>query len=189
MLYIHNMGKSGCYCCVYDVSSNKMISLDPSGKKPVCCIYDESGKPDSCVIDLSGNGPVLCIPEHCECECKESIIRPAEPIITEPVSVHGIPPEKKSIVAKRMIEEVRNALKTESPAAVSARFSDYQAEFPKLFAILLNRDYPHDVLSMMIAQIEGVENGKMSKHDASVAVGAVLVERFVKPQLGPANPK
>jgi hypothetical protein len=88
-----------------------------------------------------------------------------------------------------MIEEVREALKTESPASVSARFSDYQAEFPKLFAILLNRDYPRDVLSMMIAQIENVESGKTSKHDASVAVGAVLVDRFVKPQLGPATPK
>ena len=183
------MGKRGCYCCTYDVSSNKMVSLDPNGKRPVCCIYDTSGNPDACVVDLSGNGPVLCFPDSCECECKESSVRPAEPIVTESVSVDGIPPEKKSVVARRMIEEVGEALKTESPASVSARFSDYQAEFPKLFAILLNRDYPRDVLLMMIAQIENVENGKTSKHDASVAVGAVLVDRFVKPQLGPATPK
>ena len=97
-------------------------------------------------------------------------------------------PEKKSIVARRMIAEVEAALKTESAASVSARFSEYQLEFPKLFAILLNRDYPRDVLSLMIAQLEKVENGKTTQHDASVAVGSVLVAQFVKPQFDHASP-
>ena len=96
-------------------------------------------------------------------------------------------PEKKSVVAKRMIKEVRDALNEESPAQVSSRFSDYQKEFPTLFAILLRRDYPHDVLSMMIEKLEKVESGQMSQHDASVAVGSVLVNQFVKPQINPST--
>ena len=97
--------------------------------------------------------------------------------------------EKKSVVARRMIAEVEEALKTQTPAQVSAQFSDYQSEFPKLFAILLNRDYPRDVLSLMLLQLEKIEAGKTSQHDASVAVGSVLVNQFVKPQLGLSSQK
>ena len=91
--------------------------------------------------------------------------------------------EKKSVRARRMMEEVQEALKTQTPASVAARFPDWEAEFPKLFATLLRPDYPRAVLGMMIDQLEQVENGKTTQHDASVAVGGVLVNQFVKPQL------
>jgi len=32
-------------------------------------------------------------------------------------------------------------------------------------------------------QLEKMENGQISQHDASVAVGSVLVDKFVKPTL------
>jgi len=32
-------------------------------------------------------------------------------------------------------------------------------------------------------QLEKMEDGQISQHDASVAVGSVLVEKFVKPTL------
>ena len=96
-------------------------------------------------------------------------------------------PVKKSILAKQMIKEVSEALKSQSPAQVSSQFSDYQKNFPTLFAILLRPDYPREVLSMMIEKLELVEGGQMSQHDASVAVGSVLVNQFVKPQINPAN--
>ena len=189
----YEMGKSGCYCCVFDISSNKMVTLDPSGARPVCCTYDISANPVTCVLDLSGNGPKPCEPDCCECVCATAFAQ-AEAAGAEPAAaaaaVEAQPqePEKKSVVARRMIEEVERALLTESPASVSSRFAEYQLEFPKLFATLLNRDYPRDVLELMIAQIEKVESGRTSQHDASVAVGSVLVNQFVKPQMGLANP-
>jgi hypothetical protein len=36
---------------------------------------------------------------------------------------------------------------------------------------------------MMVDQLERVERGSVSQHNASVAVGTVLVDRIVKPQL------
>jgi hypothetical protein len=92
--------------------------------------------------------------------------------------------EPKSVRARRMIEEVTAALTTESPAQVSAQFSDYQKEFPRIFAMLLTRTYPADMLEMMLQQLESVEDGRTSQHNASVHVGTVLVDQFVKPQLG-----
>lgn len=98
-------------------------------------------------------------------------------------------PEPKSVRARRMMAEVKEALKTMVPASVAAKFPDWEAEFPKLFATLLHQDYPHAVLEMMIAQLEKVEHGKITQHDASVVVGGALVNQFVKPQLKGAPAK
>jgi len=91
--------------------------------------------------------------------------------------------EPKSVRARRMIAEVTTALTAESPAQVSSRFSDYQKEFPRIFAMLITRTYPEEMLEMMIRQLESVEGGRTSQHNASVHVGTVLVDQFVKPQL------
>jgi len=91
--------------------------------------------------------------------------------------------EPRSSVARRMITEVTAALAEESPAQVSSRFSDYQKEFPRIFAMLLTRSYSEDLLEMMLQQLESVEGGRTSQHNASVHVGTVLVDQFVKPQL------
>ena len=91
--------------------------------------------------------------------------------------------EKKSVRARRMIREVEEALSRDSPATVSAEFAAYQQEFPRIFEMLLSRSYRRDFLEMMLAQLERVENGNVSQHDASVRVGTVLVDEIVKPQL------
>jgi hypothetical protein len=91
--------------------------------------------------------------------------------------------EKKSVKARRMIYEVEEALKNETPAQVSSRFATEQVEFPRIFEMLLTRNYRKDFLEMMLLQLERVETGRTSQHDASVAVGTVLVDQIVKPQL------
>ena len=160
------MDVSGVGSCCVDVSGVGSCCVDVSGASS-CCV-DVSGASSCCVADATA----------------EVVLE----TLSETVNATVVP-EKKSVVARRMIAEVEAALRTESAASVSARFSEYQLEFPKLFAILLNRDYPRDVLSLMIAQLEKVENGRTSQHDASVAVGSVLVNQFVKPQFGHASPK
>jgi len=94
--------------------------------------------------------------------------------------------EKKSVKVRRMIAEVQEAMKTNVASSVAAQFPDYEKEFPAIFKILVNPNpslYPPNVLEMMIQQLEKIENGTTSQHDASVAVGGVLVNKFVKPNL------
>lgn len=98
------------------------------------------------------------------------------------------PQESKSIRVRHMVIEVEEALRTETAAQVSSKFADYQKEFPRIFEMLLTRTYPRDILEMMILQLEKMETGNMSQHNASVHVGGVLVDRFVKPQLTHAPP-
>jgi hypothetical protein len=95
--------------------------------------------------------------------------------------------ERKSVRARRMVVEVEVALSTQTPAQVSAQFADYQKEFPRIFEMLLTRTYRREFLEMMFQQLERMERGATSQHDASVAVGTVLVDEIVKPQLRAAG--
>jgi hypothetical protein len=98
-------------------------------------------------------------------------------------------PEPRSVRVRRMVAEVEEALMTETPAQVSSRFSEYQTEFPKIFELLLARTYRREILEMMLRNLEKMEAGSLSQHNASVAVGGVLVDEFVKPQLAGAGSK
>ena len=91
--------------------------------------------------------------------------------------------EKRSTRIRRMIAEVEEALETQSGAQVSAKFADWQKEFPKIFETVLTRTYNREFMASMIDQYERVERGAVSQHNASVAVGTMLVEKIVKPQL------
>ncbi len=82
-----------------------------------------------------------------------------------------------------MVAEVEEALRTKTPAQVSADFAEFQAEFPRIFEMVITRSYPRDILDMMLRQLEKMEAGTTSQHNASVHVGGALVDRFVKPQL------
>jgi len=82
-----------------------------------------------------------------------------------------------------MITEIETALETKTPAQVVSSYPAWQTEFPKIFEILLSRTYKRDFLEMMLQQLEKVERGTVSQHNASVAVGTMLVEKVVKPQL------
>jgi hypothetical protein len=99
------------------------------------------------------------------------------------MDVSGTQVESKSVRVRRMIAEVESALREQTPAQVSSQFADYQKEFPRIFEMLLTRTYPRDIMEMMIGQLEKMEAGNVSQHNASVHVGGVLVDRFVKPQL------
>ena len=99
--------------------------------------------------------------------------------------------EPRSVRVRRMIVDVEKALETQTPAQISAaeEFAEYQKEFPKLFEMLVARTYKRDYMTVMIEQLERMERGATSQHDASVAVGTMLVDRIVKPQLRSAGKK
>lgn len=97
--------------------------------------------------------------------------------------------EKRSVRARKMVEEVESALQTMNSAQVASAFPEWQTEFPSLFSMILTRTYNREILETMLHQLEKVENGNTSQHNASVAVGSILVDRIVKPQLEAAGAK
>ena len=93
----------------------------------------------------------------------------------------------KSARVREMILDIEEAMKTKTPAQVGTEFAEYQKEFPSIFAMLLKKDYRRDILAMMVDQLDKMERGDISQHNASVNVGTILVDRIVKPQLNNAT--
>jgi hypothetical protein len=70
------------------------------------------------------------------------------------------------------------------PATIEEKYSFLSKESPTLFKKIREKTIDESTLAIMFRHITSVNDGTMSKHDASVAVGTVLVDRYVKPSLG-----
>ena len=94
---------------------------------------------------------------------------------------------KSSVSARQMVEEV-NALHATStpPAEIEVSLNHWKEQYPKLFSMILDPGYSRVMLYAMLDQLEAVEKGKKSTHDASVNVGTTLVNSYVRPKLGMA---
>jgi hypothetical protein len=95
--------------------------------------------------------------------------------------------QKRSVGARAMVEAIKAAqtqgLTTEE-IDTGAEFAKYKEDYPRLFAMVLDPRHSPAMLFAMLAQLESVEAGMRSTHDASVAVGTILVNSFVRPKLG-----
>jgi hypothetical protein len=95
--------------------------------------------------------------------------------------------QKRSVGARKLVEDVTalqdaGATKEE----IEEKLKDQKTEFPKLFAMVLDPGCSRVMLNAMLDQLEAVERGQKSTHDASVMVGTVLVNSYVRPKLGMA---
>ena len=96
---------------------------------------------------------------------------------------------RRSVGARRMVDAVRAAqARGLKPAEIEAlpEMTQWKADYPRLFAMVNDPAHSPAMLYAMLAQLEAVEQGQRSTHDASVVVGTMLVNSYVRPQLGMA---
>jgi hypothetical protein len=92
---------------------------------------------------------------------------------------------KKSVRVRAMVNTVKAELaKGKSRAEIEAELPQEKAVCPPLFEMVCDPRHSPAMLYAMLAQLESVEEGRRSTHDASVAVGTILVNSFVRPKLG-----
>ena len=65
---------------------------------------------------------------------------------------------------------------------VSEQFSEFEHKYPTLFRKLVEEDCDQHQLNFMLSKLDQVRTGSQSQH-ASVVVGQVLVDKYVKPEL------
>ena len=97
--------------------------------------------------------------------------------------------QPKSEYVRATILEIEACLEGQTPAQVSAQFADFQKQYPKIFETVLTRTYNRGFMAMMLDQIDKMEKGSTNQHEASVAVGQMLVDNIVKPQLKASGKK
>jgi len=97
---------------------------------------------------------------------------------------------RRSEGVKRMMGEIQalqRAGLTPQEITDLPDMSEWKLEYPKLFEMVVqSRGRSQELLNAMLAQLEAVEAGVKTTHDASVVVGTVLVNTYVRPTLGMA---
>lgn len=92
---------------------------------------------------------------------------------------------QRSVGARAMVEAVKAAqARGLSKEEIEVELKDQKEEYPRLFGMVTDPRHSPAMLYAMLAQLESVERGARSTHDASVAVGTILVNSFVRPKLG-----
>ena len=92
---------------------------------------------------------------------------------------------KRSVNASAKVEALKAAQKRGlSKEEIEQELAKEKEEFPKLFGMVLDPRHSPAMLYAMLAQLEAIEKGGKSTHDASVAVGTILVNSYVRPKLG-----
>lgn len=92
---------------------------------------------------------------------------------------------KRSVGARAMVEAVKAAQAAgKTKEEIEVELKAQKEEYPRLFAMVLDPRHSPAMLYAMLAQLESVERGARTTHDASVAVGTILVNSFVRPKLG-----
>lgn len=70
---------------------------------------------------------------------------------------------------------------------VSEKFSEFEHKYPTLFRKLVEEDCDREQLNFMLSKLDQVRTGNQTQHNASVDVGQVLVDKYVKPELAKKN--
>lgn len=94
---------------------------------------------------------------------------------------------KRSVGARALANAVQAAkARGLSSEEIATELKEQGRDYPALFAMLNGPGYSEAMLNAILTQLEAVEEGARSTHEASVAVGTVLANSYVRPQLGMA---
>jgi hypothetical protein len=108
---------------------------------------------------------------------------PAEAAATDA----SIRANKRSVGARALANAVQAAkARGLSSEEIAKELAEQGRDYPALFAMLNGPGYSEAMLNAILTQLEAVEGGARSTHEASVAVGTVLVNSYVRPTLGMA---
>lgn len=68
-------------------------------------------------------------------------------------------------------------------AVYSHKYAEFKETYPTLFKMACARAVNATLLDSLLEQLNGIKTNNQSQHEASVQVGQVLFEKFVKPNI------
>lgn len=92
-------------------------------------------------------------------------------------------------IIKSQVEEIENYIKKKKKNMTSEEFDkdiklkykEFNLTYPALFSKILDGTLEKKQFNYMLGMMSRVRNEELSDHDASVQVGQVLVDKYVKP--------
>ena len=65
----------------------------------------------------------------------------------------------------------------------SIEFADFKLTYPTLFKKICDNTCDRQQLEMLLQRLEQIQSSQKTQYDASVEVGQILVDKYVKPKL------
>lgn len=62
-------------------------------------------------------------------------------------------------------------------------YKDFSEKYPSLYNLCISDDFDQKQLDYFLYKLSQVENKTVNQHDASVAIGGLLVDKYVKTKL------
>jgi hypothetical protein len=88
------------------------------------------------------------------------------------------------VALKEEINIIRSEYKSGiSYEELSRKYSIFKEQKPRLFDMICSDKCDDNMLGFIINQYTSVQDGNQTQHDASVRVGSLLVDTYVKPNL------
>lgn len=88
----------------------------------------------------------------------------------------------RSTEVAMIIDEIRN--KVESKKTISDDdYSDFKKEYPKIYSMCLSKNFNRPQMNFFLSNLQKIENKETSEHAASVKIGTMLVDKYVKPHV------
>ena len=88
-------------------------------------------------------------------------------------------------------QEIRNIIKVIQTSSMSNKekhfenvFSEFKEKYPMCFKLACTSRLDDANLNFMLNMLEDMNNKKKTQHDASVAVGQMLFDKYVEPKVG-----
>ena len=92
---------------------------------------------------------------------------------------------RPSVAARAMVEAVRSAQQQGlSKEEIGAQMPEAKEAFPHLFRMVNDPGHSQELVTAILAQLESVERGAKTTHDASSYMGVILANRYVCPAVG-----
>ncbi len=98
------------------------------------------------------------------------------------------PAQRASYIRNALRDIARWMADGESEDAIRQRIPDFVEGYPELFKKIIQRQ-DLSPIQKMLTMMDRMAEGRLSQHQASIAVGKTLVDRFVTPQLRGAGKK
>lgn len=88
----------------------------------------------------------------------------------------------KSTEIEKTVREIREKI-TSNVEINDNDYEEFKTEYPVLYKTCKSKKFEQRQLKFFLMKLRQIEENKTSEHDASVSIGTLLVDKYVKPQL------
>ena len=88
----------------------------------------------------------------------------------------------KSNEIKTIIMEIRDSIKKNNVINEND-YKEFKKDYPKIYSMCIDKDFDMNQMNYFLQKLQEVENNNSTQHDASVQIGSMLVNKYVKPEL------